>query len=148
MELKHRQMPAFIASLVVHVCLLVGLGVWWTKPRHGTSDEPDRDIGIAIVHRQKDQTRYVDATEIATEATQKSQAAGEPTQSALSAPPADLAPPLDLAGLLQSMKSTPSPMAFVAVTVTVYSVVGISPLIVQLVVALVQVRSPGWTVAV
>ena len=111
MELKHRQMPAFIASLVVHVCLLVGLGVWWTKPRHGTSDEPDRDIGIAIVHRQKDQTRYVDATEIATEATQKSQAAGEPTQSALSAPPADLAPPLDLAGLLQSMKSTPSPMA-------------------------------------
>lgn len=111
MRLGHSQLPAFMASLLVHVCLLVALGVWWARPRHGTDDEPDRDIGIAVIHRQKDQTRYVDAAEIAREASEKSQAAGEPAQSALSAPPADLAPPLDLAGMLQSMQSTPSPMA-------------------------------------
>jgi hypothetical protein len=111
MELTHRQLPAFIASLLVHLCLLVSLGLWWVVPQQGTGDEPDRDIGIAIVHRQKDHTRYVDAAELANEVSQKSQAAGDPSDSPLAAPPSDLAPPLDLAGLLQSMQSTPSPVA-------------------------------------
>ncbi len=111
MQLPHREMPALVASLIVHVVLLVTLGLWWSKPQQGTGDEPDRDIGIAVVHRQKDQTRYVDAAEIANEVAEKTLSSGEPSQVAATVPPADLALPLDLEGLLGAMRSTPSPVA-------------------------------------
>ncbi len=111
MELTHRGFPALIASVVFHICLLVMLGLILARSPGGTDDEPDRDIGIAFVHRMPDQTRYVDAAEIATETSPATNSAGEPIQSSLSAPPADMAPPLDLAGILESMQSTPSPTA-------------------------------------
>ncbi|NND99673.1 MAG: hypothetical protein HKN47_20335 [Pirellulaceae bacterium] len=70
-------------------------------------------MGIAIVHQLPDRDRYVDATEIqrAAESDADAQQSSDSSSAAAAAPPADLSPPIDLAGVLQAMESTPSPVS-------------------------------------
>ncbi len=68
-------------------------------------------MGIALVHRMPDRDRYVDAADLDQPQTEEAEDAAPQSASAAAAPPADLSPPIDLAGVLQAMESTPSPVA-------------------------------------
>ncbi|MEM9587741.1 MAG: hypothetical protein AAGA03_10720, partial [Planctomycetota bacterium] len=50
-----------VMSAVFHVVLLVALGLLLAPVVQGTGDDPDRPIGIAMVHRLPDRTEYADA---------------------------------------------------------------------------------------
>jgi hypothetical protein len=75
----------------------------------GSGETPDRQIGIAVVHRLPQRDRY----EAAPPATDRP-AEAETTRAdaaAAAAPPADVSPPLDLRGVLAAMESTPAPQS-------------------------------------
>lgn len=107
---SHRRLPGWVFSMLLHVVLLVGLALILGRSSHGTGDQPDRPVGIAIVHRMPDRTQYETAAEQPTAADQAaaSQAAAAP-QGSEAALPADASPPLDLDGLLASALDTPLP---------------------------------------
>ena len=106
-----RTTPALLMSLVFHLILLVLIGMFWNPISQGTGAIEDRPVGIALVHRMPDRTRYVDSAQIAEVDQDSESAAANPTSdsSAASDPPADLPQPLDLAGILKSMESAPLP---------------------------------------
>lgn len=101
---------ALLMSLVLHVILLTVVGVLWNSPPSGTGETEDRPVGIALVHRLPDRDRYVDAAEVQTDDPSESQTESSEA-SAPAAPPAELAPPIDLEGVLKAMKSTPIPVS-------------------------------------
>lgn len=105
-----RTIPALLMSLALHVLLLTTIGLLWTRAPSGTGEAADRPVGIALVHRLPDRDRYVDAAELPVVENQATAEQASAAASALSAPP-DLSPPIDLAGVLQAMQSTPSPVA-------------------------------------
>ena len=98
---------ALTASMILHVILLTAIGLILSQSPRGTGDEPNRPVGIALVHRLPDRDKYVEATAekqtVAETTKSESTAASSPA-----APPADLSPPLDLAGILQTMEATPA----------------------------------------
>ena len=107
-EPPQRTVQPLLMSLVLHVAVLVGIGILWNRLPQGTGAEKDRPVGIALVQRLPDRDQYVDSAEMEQPETE-SQATDPDLASALSAPPADLAPPLDLAGILKSIESAPAP---------------------------------------
>jgi hypothetical protein len=104
-----------VLSLLLHVVLLTVLGLVLARVSKGTGAEADRPVGIAMVHRLPDRDRYRDAAESQPQPKQPPEDDPEPTEassrSSSAAPPADLAPPLDLPGMLREMKSAPAPSA-------------------------------------
>lgn len=98
-----------LMSLGFHVVLFVLTGLLWSQTPSGTGNAPDRNVGIALVHRMPDRDRYVDAADVA-EVTREMQneTAATDSSAASNAPPADLVPPIDLDGVLQAMQSVPS----------------------------------------
>lgn len=109
--LPHRTTPALLLSLALHVVLLTTIGLIWSRVPQGTGEQADRPMGIALVHRMPDRDRYVDAAELSQPETHEAENVVEQARSAAAAPPADLSPPIDLAGVLRAMESTPSPVA-------------------------------------
>jgi hypothetical protein len=103
-----RTVPALLMSLCLHVALLTTIGLVWSRTSRGTGQIEDRPIGIAIVHRLPDRDRYDEVRPTndvaATEADSADSSSASPA-----APPADLSPPLDLAGVLKSMQAAPTP---------------------------------------
>lgn len=97
---------ALIASVVMHVILLTTLGLIWHRTPSGTGAEPDREIGIAMVERLPDRNQYTDASEI--EPTEQADSESASSSSA-AAPPTNLAPPIDLAGVLKEITESPVP---------------------------------------
>jgi hypothetical protein len=108
-----RTAPALVMSLILHVILLTTLGIIWSTDPAGSEAQPDRPIGIAIVHQLPDRDRYVDARDLkAQEAKQAENAQkADSSNTSSAAPPADLSPPIDLAGILNALESTPSPVS-------------------------------------
>ncbi|WP_145421581.1 hypothetical protein [Planctomycetes bacterium K23_9] len=100
-------------SLLLHFILLTTLGIIWSSEPSGTGDEADRPVGIAIVHQLPDRQRYVDARDLKVQEKKSTQSQQQSQSSSASAaaPPADLSPPIDLAGILNAMESTPSPVS-------------------------------------
>jgi hypothetical protein len=106
-EPPHRVVPAWLLSIIFHVVLLTIVG-WVTKQEaSGTSSEVDRPIGIAMVERMPDRNQYTQPEEQKATADDASDRAAEPTSAttAASLAPANMAPPVDLAGVLQEMTS-------------------------------------------
>lgn len=106
-----RTTPALVMSLVLHVVLLTTLGLIWSQTAKGTGEVADRPVGIALVHRMPDRDQYVKATEVPDPKTDTNVENEATSASSAAAPPADLSPPLDLAGVLQAMEATPSPVS-------------------------------------
>lgn len=108
-----RTTPALLMSIGLHFILLTTLGLIWSRTPSGTGESNDRQVGIAIVHQMPDREKYVDAAqmqpnpEVQTE--QSEQSSSE--SAAAAAPPADMSPPIDLAGILHAMESTPAPVS-------------------------------------
>ncbi len=78
-------------------------------PANGTGDVADRNIGIAMVHRLPDREVYEPVEPPTSDAIDQSEASTS-AAAAAAAPPADLSPPIDLAGVLSAMESTPAPV--------------------------------------
>lgn len=53
-----RSFPAWAVSLLLHVCLVVALGVFWTAVPRGTGGEPDRPVGVAVVYQSQSGEAY------------------------------------------------------------------------------------------
>ncbi|MDB4331601.1 hypothetical protein OAA27_00880 [bacterium] len=108
---SERPLPPLLMSFGIHLLLFVAIGVLWTSQPSGTGEiGQDRPIGIAMVHQLPDRQRYSevvtpDAEDQAEESQQSS------SESSPAAPPADLTPPLDLAGVLDSLQATPAPVS-------------------------------------
>ncbi len=111
MDLPERPLPALLLSLSFHVVLLTGLGIFWARTPSGTGSEVDRPVGIAMVHRMPDRDRYVDAAKVNEAAASENTAAKSGDVASAAAPPADLSPPIDLAGILSEISDTPSPVS-------------------------------------
>ncbi|TWU45397.1 hypothetical protein Q31b_05690 [Novipirellula aureliae] len=114
-DLGRRPLPALLMSLIFHVVLLTILGILWSKSSSGTGDEVNRSVGIAMVHRLPDRDRYVDAADL-TESQHANDASAAVSSdsaatSAAAAAPANLAPPIDLTGILSEIHSTPTPIS-------------------------------------
>ncbi|TWT94458.1 vWA domain-containing protein [Stieleria varia] len=105
--IPQRTAPAMILSIAAHVVLLVVMGLVLTQTTHGTGESADRPVGIAMVHRLPDRDRYVEAKPEQQSATDNQQTSND--AAAASAPPADLSPPIDLAGVLAAIEATPAP---------------------------------------
>jgi hypothetical protein len=43
-------LPAWLLSVLLHVCLIVSLSVLWVSRPSGTGSEPDRPVGVAVVY--------------------------------------------------------------------------------------------------
>lgn len=108
--LPQRMAPPLLMSLVLHVLLLTAIGLFWSKIPSGTGANDDREVGIALVHRLPDRDRYIDPADIVQTDSEADPAESSPT-SAASDPPADMAPPIDLAGVLNSIQATPAPQS-------------------------------------
>jgi len=105
-ETKHRVLPAWTFSLVFHTILLTLIG--WTAQlsQSGTQGEPDRPIGIALVERLPDRDRYSSPEPVTEPANQnREQAANSSTSTAASLAPPNMAPLVDLDGMLTEMTS-------------------------------------------
>jgi hypothetical protein len=59
MEAKH-PLSAWMMSVVLHATLFVILGVSWQLVPRGVSVEPDRSVGIVLVHEQEGRRDYFD----------------------------------------------------------------------------------------
>ena len=101
--------PALVFSLVLHLFLLLSILWLVSVTPKGTGEVLDRQIGIAMVHRLPNRDSY---QEIKPEQTKEneSQSMAE-SAAAAAAPPVDVAPALDLDGVLAAMESTPAPTA-------------------------------------
>jgi hypothetical protein len=106
-----RPAPALLMSLILHVILFTALGLIWTQTSRGTGALKDRPVGIALVHRLPDRDRYQEVTEVVEQQNDITNESEKSSASSSAAPPADLSLPLDLAGVLESMQSTPSPVS-------------------------------------
>ncbi len=109
MHLPQRTTPALLLSLAMHVILLTAIGLVWSRIPKGTGEEIGRPVGIAMVHRLPDRDKYVDAADLPNPDQTQSENSASASAAAAAAPPADLSPPIDLAGVLKAMESTPNP---------------------------------------
>lgn len=105
---SRRITPPLLMSLVLHVISLTLIGLYCSKMPSGTGATDDRKVGIALVHRLPDRDRYVDSVDVATSDIESDPEQSNPV-SASSNPPADMVPPLDLAGVLRSIEAIPAP---------------------------------------
>ena len=106
-----RTTPALVMSLFLHVGLLTTIGLVLSRESSGTGEVVDRPVGIALVQRMPDRDRYVDAADIPDSQTETTTEDSASAASSSAAPPVDFSPPIDLAGVLQSMQATPSPVS-------------------------------------
>lgn len=106
-----RTKSALLMSVILHVILLTALGFVWSKTPKGTEATVDRPVGIALVHRLPDRDRYEEIKEVAEPKKDVSNDMATNSAASAAAPPADLSPPLDLAGVLESMQSNPMPVS-------------------------------------
>lgn len=97
-----------LLSLGLHLLLLVGMGWLVSASPKGTGEAADRPIGIAMVHRLPDRTKYEEVIP-ATPESMDNPSASESPASAAASPPADLSPPIDLQGVLAAIEATPTP---------------------------------------
>lgn len=109
-----RPLWAWGLSLGLHVLLITAAGFYAARPRHAAGPEfqNDRPLSVAIVHRLPDRQEIVPdhqppAAAAAANADQAESSVSEQPPSA-SVPP-DFTPPIDLAGVLAELTSTPSP---------------------------------------
>ena len=100
-----RVIPAWAFSLVFHVVVLTAIG--WSAQRQslGTNAEVDRPVGIAMVERLPDRDRYSPPAKLSqpAEAILPAEANQSASVSAGSLAPANVAPPIDLDGMLAEM---------------------------------------------
>lgn len=105
-ETPHRAVPAWVFSLVFHVVLLTAIGWSAQRVQSGVGTETDRPVGIAMVERMPDRDRYSPPEPVAAPSTQANdQTAASSSASAASLAPANMAPPVDLDGILAEMTS-------------------------------------------
>ncbi|WP_146415585.1 MULTISPECIES: hypothetical protein [Crateriforma] len=105
---QHGVTPALAASLALHFFLMVAIGFALVRRSKGTGGPPDREIGIAVVQRMPDRDRYTDAAELQTEPTPD--ASTDASSSSSAAPPAEFAPPIDMAGVLKQLTEDARPV--------------------------------------
>ncbi len=102
---------ALLMSVILHVILLTVLGLIWSQTPRGTDAPVDRPVGIALVHRLPDRDRYQEIKEVVEPEKEVTDDMATSSAASSAAPPADLSPPLDLPGVLESMQSTPKPVS-------------------------------------
>ncbi|KAA5547048.1 hypothetical protein FYK55_01115 [Roseiconus nitratireducens] len=98
-----------LLSLALHTVLLVAIAYFAAIAPRGTGEAPDRQIGIAMVHRLPDREQYEEVTPQTSESATQNAQENASDLAAAAAPPSDLSPPLDLQGVLAAMESTPAP---------------------------------------
>ena len=108
-----RPVWAWGLSLGLHVLLFTAAGLYAARPREDAAPagETDRPLSVAIVHRLPDRQAVIPEQEslaAAGDSQVESQPAGQPSPTSV---PPDFAPPIDLAGVLAELTSTPSPQA-------------------------------------
>lgn len=54
-----RNVPAWLLSLVLHACILVGIGTFWVARPKGTGGERERPIGVAVVYEADGGEEYL-----------------------------------------------------------------------------------------
>ena len=106
-----RPRSALLMSVILHVILLTALGLIWSQTPRGTGATVDRPVGIAVVHRLPDRDRYQEIKEVVELQKEVTDDMATSSSASSAAPPADLSPPLDLPGVLESMQSTPKPVS-------------------------------------
>ncbi len=106
-----RTRSALLMSVILHVTLLTALGLIWSQTPRGTDASVDRPVGIALVHRLPDRDRYQAIKEVIEPQQEVTDDMATSSAASSAAPPADLSPPLDLPGVLESMQSTPKPVS-------------------------------------
>ena len=106
-----RTRSALLMSVILHVILLTALGLIWSQTPRGTDASVDRPVGIALVHRLPDRDRYQEIKEVVDPQKELTDDMATSSAASSAAPPADLSPPLDLPGVLESMQSTPQPVS-------------------------------------
>lgn len=106
-----RPRSALVMSLTLHVILLTAVGLIWSQKPRGTDAIVDRPVGIALVHRLPDRDRYQEIKEVVEPQKEVTDDMATSSAASSAAPPADLSPPLDLSGVLESMQSTPKPVS-------------------------------------
>lgn len=102
---------ALLMSVILHVILLTTLGLIWSQKPQGTDAMEDRPVGIALVHRLPDRDRYQEIKEVVEPQREVTDDMATSSTASSAAPPADLSPPLDLPGVLESMQATPQPVS-------------------------------------
>lgn len=105
---RSRPTPAMLLSVGFHGVLLLILGWTVSVAPQGTGAAPDRQIGIAMVHRLPERDRYEEVTPQTSDPVE-SQSDIESAAAAAASPPADLSPPIDLQGVLAAIEATPAP---------------------------------------
>lgn len=114
--------PAMLGSLIAHATVLLGLGWLFTAgPSSGTMASPkERRVGMAIVHRMPDRTRYITepdalpqreaaltSTDVVRPAAALTDRAAERSteiaETAAATPPVGVTSPIDLAAVLSEM---------------------------------------------
>jgi len=111
-----RPVWAWGLSLGLHLLLLTAAGLYAARPREDAAPagETDRPLSVAIVHRLPDRQEIVPDHQppAADAAANEDQADSPVSEQRLSASvPPDFTPPIDLAGVLAELTSTPSPQA-------------------------------------
>ena len=104
-----------LLSLGFHLILLAIIGWLAHTTPNGTDASPDRQIGIAMVHRLPDRDRYQEVTPPTSEPAE-SESTSESAAAAAASPPADVSPPIDLSGVLAAIESTPAPSSGTGIT--------------------------------
>ncbi len=107
-------------SLALHTLLMTVAGLYATRERQDAAPagEIDRPLSVAVVHQLPDrQALAPDHESLATDtAAAEPQASTVPAgQHASASVPPDFAPPIDLAGVLAELTSTPSPQTTIGV---------------------------------
>ena len=117
-DLRHPVTPALLFSLVLHLFLLLAIGLLHARAPRGSEGATDRPVGIALVHRMPDRDRYEDTVDpVPTSESEVSEASETGSSDAAGAAvPAEISSPVDLAGLLKAMESTPSPRSAAGLT--------------------------------
>jgi len=102
---ERQRIPAWLFSLGFHVILLTTIGLVARRVQTGTQSEPDRPVGIAVVQRMPDRDVYSQPQiDRPTEAIfDDAGSSASNSQSAASLAPANIAPPIDLDGVMATM---------------------------------------------
>jgi hypothetical protein len=103
-----RPIPAWAFSLVFHMVLLTAIGWSASRPQRGIEGEPDRPTGVAMVERLPDRDVYT-APPSPTDAREETAAASSTAASSAALAP-NIAPPIDLDGMLAKMTAGDVPV--------------------------------------
>ncbi len=55
---RFRSVPAWMVSMLFHVCVLCGLGYFWVGRPRGSGSAPDRPVGVAVSYEVAGQQEY------------------------------------------------------------------------------------------